>query len=511
MNEKKMTGSFYTPPKLVEYMVSLFKDKKISKVMEPSAGDGRFVSALMKLDVKIHAVEIDGSQKDIIETEGSNKAKVTISDFVEFSLKHDEKYDLIIGNPPYINKKNIDKDGRERSKKLVENFQLSESVFQNLWVSFILGSMKLLEKNGSIFFVLPFEFLQVQYAEKLRIFLEKQFDHIEITTFEDRVFENIEQDVCLVLLTNKGDEEVIKYKTLKSIENTEETFSSEIKRNKPLKKWSNCILNDKETETLIDLPKKYNEIRDYGEISPGIVTGANSFFIINKTSSNKMSADKYVLNIISKARYLSNSLFFKKSDFDRLVDDDKEVFLINLNEIKEETVSEKLSEYLAGGVKEGLTKRHKCSSRNRWFDVPIVGKGSAWFFKRYALFPKLVVNESEAYTTDLAYNIRFNKNIDPKSFVFCFFNSLTLTLCEYNGRFYGGGVGELVPSEFKGLSIPYKKISREDIATLDKMFRENKPIFEIIDFVDKKVLNLDDNNKNVLRDIRTRYVKRRII
>lgn len=53
------------------------------------------------------------------------------------------------------------------------------------------------------FFVLPFEFLQVQYAEKLRIFLEKKFNTIEITTFEDRVFTDIEQDVCQVYFSNE--------------------------------------------------------------------------------------------------------------------------------------------------------------------------------------------------------------------------------------------------------------------------------------------------------------------
>ncbi len=143
------------------------------------------------------------------------------------------------------------KEQCDRSFNLVNQFSLNASLFQNMWVSFLLASIKLLSPTGAIFFVLPFEFLQVQYAEKLRIFLEKKFNTIEITTFEDRVFTDIEQDVCLVYFSNEESAKpFIRYTTLKNDTNTTETFSSIIMRNKPLKKWSNCILNDEETEAL---------------------------------------------------------------------------------------------------------------------------------------------------------------------------------------------------------------------------------------------------------------------
>lgn len=47
---------------------------------------------------------------------------------------------------------------------------------------------------------------------------------------------------------------------------------------------------------------------------------------------------------------------------------------------------------------------------------------------------------------------------------------------EFQGRYYGGGVGELVPTEFKELPIPYHKIEKEDVETLNGMFKEKKKI-----------------------------------
>ncbi len=85
-----------------------------------------------------------------------------------------------------------------------------------------------------------------------------------------------------------------------------------------------------------------------------------------------------------------------------------------------------------------------------------------------------VVNEADIYTTDIAYNMRLDSAYDKGSMAFCFYNSLTLTQCEFYGRYYAGGVSELTPSEFKRLAIPYRKIDRNDIERLSEMFKEMK-------------------------------------
>ena len=99
--------------------------------------------------------------------------------FFELRTGNWKKYDFIIGNPPYISKKSLPECQRNLSLRLVEHFKLDRALFQNIWVSFILASVKVLSPNGSIFFVLPFEFLQVQYAERLREFLGAKFNTIE--------------------------------------------------------------------------------------------------------------------------------------------------------------------------------------------------------------------------------------------------------------------------------------------------------------------------------------------
>lgn len=511
----KETGSFYTPPELVKFMVSYVKDRvKPEVTLEPCIGDGRFVRALSSLCKRVKAIEISEEKIKMIKSKQKWDTKIDFecTDFIQYAFNHDDKYDLVIGNPPYISKKNISDKQRKISIAILETFGLNTSLFQNLWVSFILASLKLLKLEGTIFFVLPFEFLQVQYAEKLRSFLESKFNTIEIITFEERVFKDIEQDICLVFLSNEPEAKAyIKYTTMKSPASPSIIFDSIIMRNKPLKKWSNCILNDDETEFIHRISQKYIQIGAVGNISPGIVTGANSFFILDKTHMDDLQVSEEIqLGIISKSSDVTRKFIFTSDDFKNLSHNNKKVYLLNLNNLDKKYFSTFLTEYLVKGEKERINERYKCASRKRWYDVPIVKNGEVCFFKRFNKFPRLIINENLFYTTDIAYNIRFLDEYDPKSFAFCFYNSLTLTMCEYHGRFYGGGVGELVPSEFKSLPIPYTHVDISYVRHVDEMICNNERFENIIDFVDNVVLDLDNRERRLLRRIRNRFLQRRL-
>lgn len=511
---KKETGSFYTPDNLIKFMVSYIKNRVTPcSILEPSAGDGRFVKYIEKLSKNITLVEFDDNKIPYLKNLFADKCKVICNDFIDYSLHEKEKYDLIIGNPPYIAKKTIPEEQYNNSQKIAEYFNLDKSIIQNLWVSFVLASTKMLTKTGAMFFVLPFEFLQVQYAEKLRNFLETKFNTIEIITFEERIFEDIEQDICLVYLANeKNEKSYIQYTTLVSAEDTTKRFSSIIKRNKPLKKWSNCILDDEETDCFMRIAANYPKISQFGEISPGIVTGANSFFILPKLAIDTMKVPKdNILPIITKSSNITSLLMYSEADFDSMISSDIPTHLLNLNGLEKKRFSKKLKKYIEDGEREEINRGFKCRNRKRWYDVPIVKNGQACFFKRYHNVPKIIINKAGVHTTDIAYNVRFKKEYDADSFAFCFYNSLTLALCEYNGRFYGGGVGELVPNEFKDLNIPYKRISEKNIKKLDSMFRAEENIDNVIDFVDEIVLNaLTSNEKELLQNIRKKYINRRM-
>lgn len=232
------------------------------------------------------------------------------------------------------------------------------------------------------------EFLQVQYAEKLRAYLETKFNTIHIISFQKFIFSDIEQEVCLVYLTNKNQQPCILYKIYEDAEQRIPLLLNTIKKNKPLQKWSNAILSDEEIQLLKEKSAQYRKIEEIGTTAPGIVTGGNKSFILEEEKVRAYDCKKYVIPILQKSSFIEErTITIDKGVMERIRTKNKPMYLLDLADIKEEQLPEKLKDYLE---KEGakkvrdtdipLKKRFKCANRKPWYGVPIVKKGEVIFF-----------------------------------------------------------------------------------------------------------------------------------
>ena len=66
-------------------------------------------------------------------------------------------------------------------------------------MTFVVGSTLLLRDKGRMGFVIPSELLMVKYAQQLRRYLSQTFNKINIISFKELVFDEIQQDVVLLL------------------------------------------------------------------------------------------------------------------------------------------------------------------------------------------------------------------------------------------------------------------------------------------------------------------------
>ncbi len=155
--ENKLSGSYYTPHKTVQFMRKyLEKEHKLyGNMLEPSVGDGRFLEVFEQGGIirKLVGVELNRKKVEHLRNNGySGRIEIVESDFLDFAIKTKEKYQLIVGNPPYINIKNMENNSKEKAKRICECFQLSKSLMKNLWVAFLLASVSCLKKGGSYIF-----------------------------------------------------------------------------------------------------------------------------------------------------------------------------------------------------------------------------------------------------------------------------------------------------------------------------------------------------------------------
>ncbi len=107
--------------------------------------------------------------------------------------------------------------------------------------------------------------------------------------------------------------------------------------------------------------------------------------------------------------------------------------------------------------------------------------------KRAHHFPRLILNAADAFTTDTAYRVKIKEGTEV-SWVYASFNTLTCLSAELEGRHYGGGVLELVPSEIERLLLPRVTAEARDLDELDRRYRSCADPTALLQSQDTKVL-----------------------
>jgi adenine-specific DNA-methyltransferase len=504
--KKKVTGSFYTPNFLASFIVERIKSvlsqcNKLT-VLEPSVGNGSFVDVLSNITFtgktkKIYLKAIDINRKEINNLKKREEkciiAEYINKDFLTYSKNDTTEYDLIIGNPPYIKKNRLSKNQINSCLQIFKQANLSEKAFKNIWAAFLVRSVKLLADKGILALILPAELLQVKFAEGLRSYIKNEFKRIEIYTFSKLMFECKGQNTIILIGYKKSTEQGVYCAHISDISQIEknDVFLEKKELIQTIGiKWMHHTLSSDELVLLNNIKESLERIDYYSNSKPGIVTAANNYFIINAETENKYNLYQYTRPIIQKGSFVSSFIIFDKIDYDKLCASGKPTKIICLTENELKNLDEKANFYLAKGESLNIPMRYKCGLRSHWSIIPNISTPpTAFFFKRIHFVPKLLKNTANVLVTDSAYKIEILDGFDINSFIFSFYNSLTLTFAELDGRYYGGGVLELTPSEFKGLPLPYLNITDITFHAFLEMFKTGTDTLTVIKKNDEKLLS----------------------
>jgi adenine-specific DNA-methyltransferase len=525
----KQSGSFYTPIPiadfLVDYLSSKLKNNKYIKLLEPSAGNGVFVNSLFAhkdISKKILTlIAVEKEKKELNKITSVNKRYHGIGlDFLEYQKNNKTKFSVCIGNPPYIKKNLLTKKQILLCEGIHAEAGLSDKKIKNIWSAFLIRCVQFLESDGILAFVLPAELLQVKYAAELRDFIVKEFERIEIFTFNELLFKDVKangQDALLLIGEKKSNQPGVFYSNIeKVIDLKEKKYSFAENVSMKHSKWTHPHLTGEERGLLEKIKVQINTVNYYSDSKAGIVTAANDYFIVNTETVKEYKLKSYVEKIVQRGVFVNGSVVLDQEDFRQLIEAKKPTYLITLNEKSKIKNIAGVQQYLKIGIKRAIHERYKTSIRDKWYEVPNVGKPpEAFFFKRCNEYPKLIKNDAKVLATDSAYKLTMKDGYGIESLIYSFYNSLTLAFAELYGRYYGGGVLELTPNEFKSLPVPYVQISKSDFATFRKAFEEKESIKDVLKTNDKKILksilkDIDDDSIKALFSIREKLYRRRI-
>ncbi|MBL8491322.1 MAG: class I SAM-dependent methyltransferase [Rhodocyclaceae bacterium] len=179
-------GQVFTPAPVVERLLALVRGR--GRVLEPACGDGAFLSRLRERFRDVVAVELDATHCP---------PGALNEDF--FAYPAAERFDTVIGNPPYVKARDIPPQTRLRlSSQLLDGHA-------NLYLHFIEKSVRHLKAGGELVFITPRDFLKATGAARLNTWL---FEQGTITDFEDlgdaRVFDDVVPN-CAIWRYEKGE------------------------------------------------------------------------------------------------------------------------------------------------------------------------------------------------------------------------------------------------------------------------------------------------------------------
>lgn len=245
--EKRENGVVFTPEYIVEYIIenSVNGFATIeSYIIDPACGSG----SILVLAVEYISKHIKKSVCDIISNniygldisaDNVRRTKIVLSLYtvlhgdnaqtLEFniqtadSLKTDwcelfgvKKFDFIIGNPPYVNTHDMQKETIAYLKK---EFATTVKGTFNIFYAFIEQSMKHLANDGTLGFIIPNNYLTITAAEPLRRFLSSNQYISRIIDFgENMVFAPVRTYSSLLFL-NKKRNTFFTYATIERSEN----------------------------------------------------------------------------------------------------------------------------------------------------------------------------------------------------------------------------------------------------------------------------------------------------
>jgi len=195
---KKNNGIYFTPPDTVNNTINIIQEyfnytnEWYGNILEPSCGSCEYVIELCKRFPKsqIKAIEYNNViYENIKNLKTENKDLCIINaDFLKY--KEDEKYNLIIGNPPYYVMKKSEVD---------EDYYKYFEGRPNIFIIFIIKSLKLLKTNGILSFILPLNFLNCLYYDKTRAYISNHFKIISITLCNDKYIETQQETILFII------------------------------------------------------------------------------------------------------------------------------------------------------------------------------------------------------------------------------------------------------------------------------------------------------------------------
>lgn len=462
--DRNVMGQFSTPYPLALDMMTYMRQKLDSdnvSFIEPSIGTGVFYSAFIEAfgnkRQKVLGFEIDkhyfNPSQDFWK---EYSIELRCADFL--AQKPDQRFDMLVANPPYVRHHYIESKTKVwLQNQVVLKTGIHISGLAGLYCYFMMLSSAWLKEDGYSCWLVPSEFMDVNYGEAVKSYLLHNVELLHIHRFkaDDLQFTDALVSSCIVVFRNRkpADNHVIYFTLGGCINHPEIIRQIGADQLDSAKKWTNLFCEEAREE------KHVAKLGDFFTVKRGIATGDNDFFILDKKTIEQYDIPEIFLRpVLPSPRYIKGDRINNDHGMP-IVQNEHFLFCCSLPENILKEKYPKVWEYVSLGYERGVHKGYICSRRTPWYSceerepaaivMPYMGRSEA----SNRLF-RFILNTSKAITTNVYLLLypkpqyaQHLKDENTMEEIWQALNDIPTDTLSHNGRFYGGGLRKMEPKE----------------------------------------------------------------
>ena len=482
--ERKGRGAFFTPARIASYIVRQTILSSDDRVLEPSCGEGEFMTAAV-LRLTEHGASSEQIESDILGCELHEqsacearkrlacigiKAHIETQNF--FFVEPTRSFDVVIGNPPYIRYQDFSGDSRTRALECAHLGGVKLSALSSSWAPFVVHAIRFLAEGGRIGMVLPAELLTSGYAGPVRSYLLSSFASVTVVMFDRPVFPEVQEEVVLLIAEglHLGEADGITIHNVLDIEHIDDR-STHFTVVKGEERWpvGRCG-SDAMTLMHSALEAGLTSLSTWGKVRLGAVTGANDFFTLTDEEVRRYRLAQDVIPLCPPGSRHLRLLSYGLDCHQQLTERGMRTSLF----YPQKQLSEGFFSYIERGEMSGVSQSYKCRNRHPWWLVPGVSTPDAFLTYMNGAGPNICANHARAACLNSVHGITFYeglRDVGMEAMPLLSLSSITQLSAEVYGRSYGGGILKLEPREASKIVVvaPEQALGfKDELKTINK-------------------------------------------